>query len=165
MEAVSPDDILAALRSALEDAERGLGDRGLSIGDEQLRLIATAADGDVRRGLTLLEIAAELAGEEVEGQGGGMITDAILEQVLADRTRRFDKGGEQFYDQISALHKSVRSSNPDAALYWFARMLDGGCDPNYLARRLTRMRSEEHTSELQSLMRISYAVFCLNKKK
>src|SRR3546814_10997191 len=82
-----------------------------------------------------MEIAAELAGEEVEGQGGGMITDAILEQVLADRTRRFDKGGEQFYDQISALHKSVRSSNPDAALYWFARMLDGGCDPNYLARR------------------------------
>src|SRR3546814_2774648 len=151
MEAVSPDDILAALRSALEDAERGLGDRGLSIGDEQLRLIATAADGDVRRGLTLLEIAAELAGEEVEGQGGGTITDAILEQVLADRTRRFDKGGEQFYDQISALHKSVRSSNPDAALYWFARMLDGGC------------RSEEHTSELQSLMRISYAVFCLKK--
>src|SRR3546814_4840265 len=112
MEAVSPDDILAALRSALEDAERGLGDRGLSIGDEQLRLIATAADGDVRRGLTLLEIAAELAGEEVEGQGGGMITDAILEQVLADRTRRFDKGGEQFYDQNSAMHKSVRSSHP-----------------------------------------------------
>src|SRR3546814_20739398 len=68
MEAVSPDDILAALRSALEDAERGLGDRGLSIGDEQLRLLATAADGDVRRGLTLLEIAAELAGAEVEGQ-------------------------------------------------------------------------------------------------
>src|SRR3546814_10325130 len=72
-----------------------------------------------------------------------MITDAILEQVLADRTRRFDKGGEQFYDQISALHKSVRSSNPDAALYWFARMLDGGCDPNYLARRLTRMAVED----------------------
>ena len=64
-------------------------------------------------------------------------------QVLADRTRRFDKGGEQFYDQISALHKSVRSSNPDAALYWLARMLDGGCDPNYLARRLTRMAVED----------------------
>src|SRR5690606_5307523 len=147
MEAVSPDDILSALRRALEDDERGLGGRGLSIGDGQLLLIATAADGDVRRGLTLLEIAAELAGEEQvdeagEGQGG-TITDAILEQVLADRTRRFDKGGEQFYDQISALHKSVRSSNPDAALYWFARMLDGGCDPNYLARRLTRMAVED----------------------
>jgi len=142
MEAVSPDDILDALRRALEDAGRGLGERGLSIGDDQLRLIATAADGDVRRGLTLLEIAAELADEAGDGQGG-TITDAILEQVLADRTRRFDKGGEQFYDQTSALHKSVRSSNPDAALYWFARMLDGGCDPNYLARRLTRMAVED----------------------
>ncbi|MFC3715512.1 replication-associated recombination protein A [Luteimonas soli] len=142
MEAVSPDDILAALRRALDDDERGLADRNLSIGDDQLLLIATAADGDVRRGLTLLEIAAELADEAGEGQGG-TITDAILEQVLADRTRRFDKGGEQFYDQISALHKSVRSSNPDAALYWFARMLDGGCDPAYLARRLTRMAVED----------------------
>ena len=147
MEAVSPEDILAALRRALEDGERGLGERKLSIGDAQLLLIATAADGDVRRGLTLLEIAAELADErqaDEAGEGqGGTITDAILEQVLADRTRRFDKGGEQFYDQISALHKSVRSSNPDAALYWFARMLDGGCDPVYLARRLTRMAVED----------------------
>ena len=139
MEAVSVDDIVVALRHALDDAEHGLGERGLSIGDDQLRLIATAADGDVRRGLTLLEIAAELADEEQ----GGTITNAILEQVLADRTRRFDKGGEQFYDQISALHKSVRSSNPDAALYWFTRMLDGGCDPIYLARRLTRMAVED----------------------
>jgi putative ATPase len=147
MEAVSVDDITAALRHALDDDERGLGGRGLAIGDDQLRLIATAADGDVRRGLTLLEIAAELASEGHEGQGdagqGGTITDTILEQVLADRTRRFDKGGEQFYDQISALHKSVRSSNPDAALYWLARMLDGGCDPVYLARRLTRMAVED----------------------
>jgi putative ATPase len=66
-----------------------------------------------------------------------------LLQVLADRTRRFDKGGEQFYDQISALHKSVRSSNPDGALYWLTRMLDGGCDPGYLARRMTRMAVED----------------------
>ncbi|HVI59097.1 MAG TPA: replication-associated recombination protein A [Luteimonas sp.] len=143
MEAVSADDIQSALRAALADEERGLGGRGIEIGDGQLRLIAGAADGDVRRGLTLLEIAAELAGEAAgEGQGG-TITDAILEQVLADRTRRFDKGGEQFYDQASALHKSVRSSNPDAALYWLARMLDGGCDPVYLARRLTRMAVED----------------------
>jgi putative ATPase len=100
-------------------------------------LIARASDGDVRRGLTFLEIAAEIAGDN------GAITDATLEQVLADRTRRFDKGGDQFYDQISALHKSVRSSNPDAALYWLARMLDGGADPGYLARRLTRMAVED----------------------
>src|SRR5699024_5296195 len=122
--------------------QRGLGGRGLRIEASQLQLIASAADGDVRRALTLLEIAAEVAEGEEEG-GGGTITDAVLEQVLADRTRRFDKGGEQFYDQMSALHKCVRSSNPDAALYWLARMLDGGADPGYLARRLTRMAVEE----------------------
>lgn len=138
MEAVSPDDIQQSLQQALADEERGLGGRGLRVADESLAEIARAADGDVRRGLTLLEIAAELA----EGEGGE-ITTATLAQVLADRTRRFDKGGEQFYDQISALHKSVRSSNPDAAVYWLARMLDGGCDPHYLARRLTRMAVED----------------------
>jgi putative ATPase len=138
LEAVSADDIRMALQRALDDAERGLGGRGIVIADEHLALIAEAADGDVRRGLTLLEIAAELA----EGEGG-VITEATLAQVLADRTRRFDKQGEQFYDQISALHKSVRSSNPDAALYWLARMLDGGADPVYLARRLTRMAVED----------------------
>lgn len=142
MEAVSADDIETALRHALDDAERGLGGRGLEISEEQLHMVSIAADGDVRRGLTLLEIAAELAAEGGEGRGA-TITDHILEQVLADRTRRFDKGGEQFYDQISALHKSVRSSNPDAALYWLARMLDGGCDPIYLARRMTRMAVED----------------------
>lgn len=138
MEAVSPDDIQQSLKQALADEERGLGGRGLRVADESLAEIARAADGDVRRGLTLLEIAAELA----EGEDGE-ITTATLAQVLADRTRRFDKGGEQFYDQISALHKSVRSSNPDAAVYWLARMLDGGCDPHYLARRLTRMAVED----------------------
>jgi putative ATPase len=137
MEAVSDEDISIALRRALADAEHGLGGRGLRISDEHIRMIATAADGDVRRALTLLEIAAELVGE------GGSITGETLEQVLADRTRRFDKGGEQFYDQISALHKSVRSSDPDAALYWLCRMLDGGCDPIYLARRMTRMAVED----------------------
>jgi putative ATPase len=142
MEALSVADIVLALQQALADDERGLGGRGLMVGDEQLALIAQAADGDVRRALTLLEIAAELVEEGAEGQGG-TITEATLAQVLADRTRRFDKGGEQFYDQISALHKSVRSSNPDAALYWFARMLDGGADPAYLARRITRMAVED----------------------
>jgi len=143
MEAVSADDIAVALQRALDDPGHGLGDRGLRIAPAQLHLIAVAADGDVRRGLTLLEIAAELAGDADADGEGGVITADILEQVLADRTRRFDKGGEQFYDQISALHKSVRSSNPDAALYWLARMLDGGCDPIYLARRMTRMAVED----------------------
>ena len=142
MEAVSADDIRQALERALADGERGIGGRGVEIGEAQLQLIATAADGDVRRGLTLLEIAAEVAAGQGAGQGG-VVTDEVLEQVLADRTRRFDKGGEQFYDQMSALHKCVRSSNPDAALYWLARMLDGGTDPGYLARRLTRMAVED----------------------
>lgn len=138
LEAVSVDDIVEALRRALLDPERGLGAQAIVVEDELLAQIARAADGDVRRALTLLEIAAELAAGE-----GGRITEATLAQVLADRTRRFDKGGEQFYDQISALHKSVRSSNPDAALYWLARMLDGGADPHYLARRITRMAVED----------------------
>jgi putative ATPase len=136
LDAVSVDDIVAALQRALVDEERGLGTLKLDVSQATLQLLARAADGDVRRGLTLLEIAAELA-------DGQVIDDATLEQVLADRTRRFDKGGEQFYDQISALHKSVRSSDPDAAVYWLVRMLDGGCDPLYLARRMTRMAVED----------------------
>jgi putative ATPase len=142
MDALSVDDIVLALKHALADTERGVGGRGLIVADPQLALIARASDGDVRRALTMLEIAAELAGNDTAGQGG-TIDDATLDQVLADRTRRFDKGGAQFYDQISALHKSVRSSNPDAALYWLTRMLDGGVDPIYLARRLTRMAVED----------------------
>jgi len=136
LEPVSAEDIVDALRRALHDMERGLGALGLAIEDEALASIAQAADGDVRRGLTLLEIAAEIATES-------RIDATTLSQVLADRARRFDKQGEQFYDQISALHKSVRSSDPDAAIYWLARMLDGGCDPAYLARRLTRMAVED----------------------
>lgn len=138
MESLSVEDIVIALQHALADVDHGLGEVGLQIAEDRLNDIAMAADGDVRRALTLLEIAASIAAEE-----GGIITAATLEQVLADRTRRFDKRGEQFHDQISALHKNVRSSNPDGALYWFARMLDGGCDPIYLARRLTRMAVED----------------------
>ena len=135
LDAVAAGDIVAALRRALE-APEGLGTLGVRIGNEALDDIASAADGDVRRALTLLEIAADLA-------DGGAIDGALLSQVLADRTRRFDKGGDVFYDQISALHKSVRTSKPDAALYWLARMLDGGCDRVYLARRLVRMAIED----------------------
>jgi len=138
LEALSPEDIVEALRRALADGERGLGAQPIQIDAALLLEIARAADGDVRRALTLLEIAAELAAGE-----GGHISEQTLMQVLADRTRRFDKGGEQFYDQISALHKCVRSSNPDAALYWLVRMLDGGCDRIYLARRLLRMAIED----------------------
>lgn len=102
------------------------------------RLIAYA-DGDARRLLNTLETLAVAAGREKLSE----ITDAWLLKVLGERMRRYDKGGEQFYDTISALHKSVRGSDPDAALYWFVRMLDGGADPRYMARRFIRMASED----------------------
>ncbi|HVO00471.1 MAG TPA: recombination factor protein RarA, partial [Steroidobacteraceae bacterium] len=116
-----------------------LGDAGLSIEPEALELLAQAGDGDARRALGMLELAAGLAA----AAGGHLITAAQAREVATGGRRRFDKGGEQFYDQISALHKAVRGSDPDAALYWFARMIDGGCDPHYLARRVLRMASED----------------------
>ncbi len=130
----------AALRQLLARAlseERGLVKRRLTISEEASSLLLAAADGDGRRLLNFLENAADLV------EDGEEIGVSLLENLLGDSRRRFDKGGEAFYDQISALHKSVRGSNPDAALYWFARMLDGGCDPLYLARRVVRMASED----------------------
>ncbi len=102
------------------------------------RLIAYA-DGDARRLLNTLETLAAAATQEKRAE----VTDVWLLKVLGERMRRYDKGGEQFYDTISALHKSVRGSDPDAALYWLVRMLDGGADPRYMARRLIRMASED----------------------
>lgn len=109
----------------------------LQLDEEQLEKLAEVADGDGRRALNILEIAAAYAGE------AGQLDEQQMKQVLSGRNRRFDKGGDYFYDQISALHKSVRGSNPDAALYWFCRMIDGGCDPFYVARRVVRMASED----------------------
>ena len=100
-----------------------------------------AADGDARRALNWLESAADLAEETAEGMW--QITDTIVQEVASEAPRRFDKGGDVFYEQISALHKSVRGTDPDAALYWMCRMFDGGCDPLYVARRLVRMASED----------------------
>jgi putative ATPase len=133
------DELRQLLRAALVERERGLGAQELTIEDEALTLLAHAADGDARRGLGMLELAAAVA---VAG-GGKLITLAQAEEMASGGRRRFDKGGDQFYDQISALHKAVRGSDPDAALYWYARMLDGGCDPHYLARRITRMATED----------------------
>ena len=124
------------LARALSDP-RGLGERGLSIESQAQQLLVRAADGDGRRLLNLLENAADLL------EDGDCIDVDLLGDILGDGMRRFDKGGEAFYDQISALHKSVRGSNPDAALYWYTRMLDGGCDPLYIARRVVRMASED----------------------
>lgn len=111
--------------------------RGLSMASELQQRLAEVADGDARRALNLLELACDLAGE------GAIDAATLTLAVEGTEVRRFDKGQDYFYDQISALHKSVRGSNPDAALYWFARMLDGGGDPSYIARRIARIASED----------------------
>ena len=137
---LKPGDLRNIIDAALSDTENGLGEYRLEISTELRDRLAQAADGDARRALNLLEIASDLA-EELDGRH--VVPEAVLNEVIAGGTRRFDKGGDDFYDQISALHKSVRGSSPDAALYWLVRMLDGGCDPLYLARRVVRMASED----------------------
>ena len=131
------DDIQQVLRRALE-REFASGTEAVKADDEAIATLARAADGDARRALNLLEVAADLA-----RAGEGRITEEIAGEVSAGGYRRFDKKGEQFYDQISALHKAVRGTDPDAALYWLCRMLDGGCDPRYVCRRVIRMASED----------------------
>ena len=133
LQALGLDDLQALLARAAEH----LGGIGFEP-DAKARLIGWA-DGDARRLLNAVEIVVTAS----VAQGGGGITAEFVGNTLSHNLRRFDKGGDQFYDQISALHKSVRGSNPDAALYWFVRMLDGGADPRYLARRLVRMASED----------------------
>ena len=140
LRALSVDDITAVLQRALQDEAEGLGELHLQADDGVLEALAAAADGDARRALNWLEIAADLAEETPMGS---RITDATVQEVVAESLRRFDKGGDLFYEQISALHKSVRGTDPDAALYWLCRMLDGGCDPLYIARRVVRMASED----------------------
>src|SRR6201991_967315 len=137
LRSLTVDDISALLRTALADEERGLGKEHIVADPEALELIARAADGDGRRALNMLELAASLT--EADRQ----LTLRIAEEVASGTRRRFDKGGDQFYDQISALHKAVRGSDPDGALYWLCRMLDGGCDPSYIARRVVRMAMED----------------------
>jgi putative ATPase len=132
--------IVQLLKRALNDSENGLANEKIIIEDDCLEMIAKISDGDARRSLNLLEIASELAEEE---NGQLLINKKVVEDVSSQSLRRFDKGGDYFYDQISAMHKSVRGSNPDAALYWMCRMLDGGCDPLYIARRVVRMASED----------------------
>ena len=134
------EDLAQLLEWALTDEERGAGTRPATLEDDARDLMIQVADGDARVLLNLLEIGLDLAPEQ---EGKKVIDAAIMQQVAGQGTRRFDKGGEYFYDQISALHKSVRGSDPDAALYWLCRMLDGGCDPRYIARRVVRMASED----------------------
>ncbi len=137
---LTEDDLLSVIKNALIDEQRGLAALNLDLSESQSQMLARAGDGDARRVLNYLEVLSDMA-EVVDGRR--TIADGHIQQVLEEGSRRFDKGGDSFYEQISALHKAVRGSSPDAALYWLARMLDGGCDPIYLARRLVRMASED----------------------
>ena len=136
LQPVPADAIAELLRQALADSGRGLGEMALHLDDEWIERLAKAADGDARRALNWLETAADLAVD-------GVITPDSLRAVMGSQSLQFDRQGDAFYDQISALHKSVRGSDPDAAAYWLVRMLDAGCDPGYLGRRLLRMAYED----------------------
>ncbi|MCC2638887.1 MAG: recombination factor protein RarA [Moraxellaceae bacterium] len=136
LRSLEEEDLLELLRQALTDSKRGLGALGIKADEAALRQVARAADGDARRALNILEIAVDLA-------EAGELNEAVVAESVQGNARRFDKQGEYFYDQMSALHKSVRGSSVDGALYWLARMLDGGCDPLYVARRVVRMASED----------------------
>jgi putative ATPase len=137
LEPLDLDDVRAILGAGLRDSERGLGGMGLTWDEDALDLLAEASDGDARRALGALEAAAAWVGE------GGRIDAEAAREGLQHRFAVYDKGGEEHYNLISALHKSVRGSDPDASLYWLARMIDGGEDPLYIARRLVRMAAED----------------------
>ncbi len=136
LKSINEDDLVQVLKRALNDTEKGLGNKNIQVDDDVLSLLGQVADGDARRALNLLEIASDLTDNNI-------IDKETIKSISGENLRRFDNHGEAFYDQISALHKSVRGSAPDAALYWLVRMLDGGCDPLYLARRVVRMASED----------------------
>ncbi len=137
---LSEEELLQVIERALQDREKGLGNVALEFPLELRKIVAQASDGDARQCLNLLEILSDFAEADKDKF---VVTKKIVAEVIQENIRRFDKGGEAFYDQISALHKAVRGSSPDAALYWLARMLDGGCDPLYIARRALRMASED----------------------
>ena len=152
LKSIDTADLGKLLDRALTDGERGLGQMDLHIDAGARELLLAAADGDARRMLNLLETAADLSSPQGAGssqeagappRSGRRLDTDTMRAVIGSTYVRFDKGGENFYDQISALHKSVRGSDPDAALYWLCRMLAGGCDPLYIARRALRMASED----------------------
>ena len=135
LESLNADHLVSVLNQAL-DRDEELQRKSIQAPREILEIIARAADGDARRALNILEVASDMC-QEAE------LTEALLAELFGGEMRRFDKGGDIFYEQISALHKAVRGSDPDASLYWFVRMIDGGCDPLYIARRVVRMASED----------------------
>ena len=139
LKSLSTGDLQQVLKRALEDKHKGLGNAGIAVADSILEKMAMVADGDARAALGMLELGVQFA----QARKLSMVDEKLLTEVLRERASRFDNKGDHFYDQISALHKAVRGSAPDAALYWLARMLEGGCDPLYVARRVIRMASED----------------------
>jgi putative ATPase len=138
---LTEDQIVVLLRRALTDRQRGLGEMNLSASDDVLKKIASYTSGDARSAYNVLEVAAGLAKKNAAGESE--ITDEIVRDALQKRILLYDKTGEEHYNLISALHKSVRNSDPDAALYWLGRMLEAGEDPLYIARRVVRMAVED----------------------
>jgi putative ATPase len=136
-------ELTAMVRSALSDADRGLGAMQLTIEDAALETIVTEADGDARRALTSLEAAAAFVTRQRGGAGGGVITAVAVRDAMQARVARYDKSGEEHYNLISAYHKALRGSDPQGALYWLARMIEGGEDPLYIARRTVRFAAED----------------------
>ena len=140
LKALGEDDLVALLRRALTD-ERGFGRLGVQVADDMLRKIALFSNGDARNALGTLETA--VANAEFDAEGRPSVTEKVLSQVISRKALMYDKTGEEHYNIISALHKSMRNSDPDAAVYWLARMLEGGEDPLYIARRCVRFASED----------------------
>ncbi|OGT25652.1 MAG: recombination factor protein RarA [Gammaproteobacteria bacterium RIFCSPLOWO2_02_FULL_42_14] len=140
LKSLSENDLLTIINQTISDQENGYGNFAVDFNDTLKQQLVNFVDGDARFCLNILEILFDFAKHDDQKI---MITPELLQSILTQNQRRFDKGGDAFYDQISALHKSVRGSDPDAALYWFSRMIDGGCDPHYLARRIVRMATED----------------------
>ncbi len=152
LQPLDTEDIRKVICRALSDKEIGLGAQNITLADDAMELLIQSADGDARRALNWLELACDLAtiaeadsakNDVTEDASSIIIDETIIANVAQESMRRFDKGGDIFYEQISALHKSVRGGHPDASLYWLCSMLEGGCDPLYIARRVVRMASEE----------------------
>ncbi len=142
LKALTQENLKTVIQNALNNDVQ-LKQLDIDLDEPSLALLAQVSDGDARRALNYLEIASDLAEPDAIDSDRHIINQDVIKDVTSQSVRRFDKGGDLFYEQISALHKSVRGSNPDASLYWFARMIDGGCDPLYIARRVVRMASED----------------------
>lgn len=157
LKALTPEEIEKVIDQAMSDSQRGLGGRQIVVPDETRRMLAELVNGDARRALNSLEMMADMA--EADKKGVRTLTPALLNEVSGERSARFDNKGDRYYDLISALHKSVRGSAPDAALYWYARIITAGGDPLYVARRLLAIASEDVGNADPRAMQVAIAAW------